>query len=68
MMQNIYVGIVIVLSLMSSVLAFMLGLEAFNGGFTWLALAIWSLAVSLVIISYHYYRYEWNYYKKLKGE
>ena len=64
MAQNIYVGIVIVLSLVSAVLSFMLGLEAFVGCFTWLALAIWSIAVSLVIIAYHYYKYEWNYYKK----
>jgi len=63
MTHNVYVWIVIVLSLVSSVLAFMLGLEAFNNGFTLLALAIWSIAVSLVVIAYHYYKYEWNYYK-----
>ena len=62
-MQNIYVAIVIVLSLVSAILSFMLGLEAFNNGYTLLALAIWSIAVSLVVIAYHYYKYEWNYYK-----
>ncbi len=64
MAQNIYVVIVIVLSLISAILSFMLGLEAFNNDYTWLALAIWSIAVSLVVIAYHYYKYEWNCYKK----
>ena len=63
-MQNVYVITVIVLSLVSAVLAFMLGLEAFVGGYTLLALAIWSIAVSLVVIAYHYCKYEWNCYKK----
>ena len=64
MAHNVYVVIVIILSIVSSVLSFMLGLEAFNNGYTWLALGIWSISVTFIVIAYHYYKCELNYYKK----
>jgi len=64
MAHNIYVVIVIILSLVSAILSFLMGLDVFNNGLTWMALAIWSMSVTLVVIAYHYYKYEWDYYKK----